>query len=82
MDNPKKKKQDRKLVATKQSWEVATIQKKWKITKKQLIEIVAKVGHGRKAIEKYLEEMEWPKKEFKDQKFKTIPARKKVVDNR
>jgi hypothetical protein len=70
MDNPKKKKQDRKLLATKQPWEVSNIQKTWKVTKKQLIEIVKIVGRSQKKIKAYLEENGFEKKPVKDQKFK------------
>jgi hypothetical protein len=74
MDNPKKKKQDRKLIAVNQPWEVWGIQKKWKITKKQLAEVVAIVGRSRKKVIAYLEQYKYPKKEIKDQKFKnTVP---------
>jgi hypothetical protein len=79
MDNPKKKKRDRKLVS-KQEHEIKYLLRKWDITREQLLEVKGK-KRSRKVIEALIVLAGYKKKEFKDQKFKTIPARKKVRDD-
>jgi hypothetical protein len=75
-------KQDRALVSKD---EVPYLLRKWSITRKELLEIKGK-KRSRKAIEKLLREAGYKTKreliELKDQKFKTIPARKNIPDNR
>lgn len=72
MDNPKKKKQDRKLVS-KQDHEISYLLRKWGITREQLLEIKGK-KRSRKVIEKLLREKGYKTKreviESGDQKFK------------
>jgi hypothetical protein len=54
MDNPKKKKLDRKLVAKSQAHEIRTLLKKWAITKEELMAIIDLAGRSRKTVEEEL----------------------------
>lgn len=71
---------DKQLVSEKQKYEIAYLLRKWQISRAKLLELKGK-KRSRKVIEKLLIENGFEKKQVKDQKFKTVQARKKVPEN-